>query len=319
MRYVCRSGTRAAASASAIAVAWSQRDRWSAAVRSVSASSTRITRRARQSADTSIRADTNAPSRNHEPRHPGIVRPVGVVGLGSGPTLCDRVRVRVERRHQERPRRQRRMRQIAARVPPARRRTLHHAVCGHASDEPALFVPQRRVIRERIGPRRHERGLHDRVRFQLGGRRCVQRPRSSPVAPRSFAVAWLRLAVDLVPVHQLDRRRHHAGELRPHARLRRPCRRGSATLIAPRAELLRLAAARSPPPACRTGRRPAAPPTHTSPSSSLIPITPLPTPGEDVHLVEREVDHVPAARTPASRPSRRRPAAPSPPCRPRRA
>ena len=106
-------------------------------------------------------------------------------------------------------------------------------------------------------------------------------------------LAVLRLLLDLVPVDQLDRRRARRGEARPLA-ASRPCRRAS-DLDRAGAELLLLAAlglddqlVDRPPTST--------PPRQTSSSSSLMPITPLPTPARMLTSSTREVDHVAVAR-----------------------
>ena len=87
-----------------------------------------------------------------------------------------------------------------------------------------------------------------------------------------------RPSFHLVPVHQLDRRRHHADEIGPLDRL-------EALAAARRDVILRAAETPSASPprgfqhrTCRTGPTSAPPPRQVSPSSSLMPITPLPTP-----------------------------------------
>ena len=143
------------------------------------------------------------------------------------------------------------------------------------------------------------------------------RRRSSHAVARS-PLARRLAALRRRPSHQLDRRRHHArrsvGCASPP---RSPCRRARSARTRRGRELHRLAAA-SVSTTSASKRLPiSAPPRQTSPSSSLMPITPLPDAGQDVDLVEREVDDVARRRRQEHALLVARAPSPSPPCRPR--
>ena len=98
-------------------------------------------------------------------------------------------------------------------------------------------------------------------------------PRTTSLLPIPLPVLLL-LALDFVPVHQLDRRRHHPDKGRAFDRLEALAAAGvTSYLWRPNS----IACRRRFPGTCRNGP-PSGPPRHVSPSSSLMPMTPLPTP-----------------------------------------